>query len=240
MPFTLAHPAAIVGFKKYFRKLSATGLVVGSIGPDLGYYAQFRIDGHIGHAWLMSGMVVLPYSVLFSLLFHTLVKKSLFDHLPIYFKSRWMHSYQFKFIDFLKHNFIIFILSVIIGMYSHLIWDSFTHKEGFFVELLPALNTELLHLAIYRWLQYGGSFFGMLYLIRYNHLRPISDCNNSPFDLKFWSATLSLTALIIFIRFYFFPIPIKIGNILVVPMSSIFTSLCFAGALSVLCKKRKA
>ncbi|WP_338107254.1 DUF4184 family protein [Clostridium novyi] len=38
---------------------------------------------------------------------------------------------------------IVFIYSSLIGIYSHILWDSFTHKTGFFVVKLGLLSNKI-------------------------------------------------------------------------------------------------
>lgn len=47
MPFTLAHPAAVVFFKN--KKFNLTALILGSMAPDFIYFLNFRPYGNLGH-----------------------------------------------------------------------------------------------------------------------------------------------------------------------------------------------
>jgi len=50
MPFTLAHPAAIVPLYKIFKgRLSLTGLIIGSIVPDTEYAVNTVTRSVISH-----------------------------------------------------------------------------------------------------------------------------------------------------------------------------------------------
>jgi len=232
MPFTLAHPAAILYFKHKFKKLSATGLIAGSMGPDLGYFARFEIDSRLEHSWLYSGFVVVPFSILFSVLYHCLIKRNFVNNLPVYFKSRMIHWNDFNFIEHIKNQYWTYVLCVIIGIYTHLIWDSFTHFDGFFVVQFDVLQIQLLGLPIFKWLQYGGSIVGMLILALYFHSLPASPEVCFSYSIKYTSFTIMSAIAMILIRFLLFPIQIKIGNLLVVCMSALFFSLSMAGLIS--------
>ena len=52
MPFTFAHPAAVIPFCKKHQYVSVTALVLGGMAPDFEYFLHFRPYGIIGHAWL--------------------------------------------------------------------------------------------------------------------------------------------------------------------------------------------
>ncbi|AIK36171.1 hypothetical protein BG07_3819 [Bacillus pseudomycoides] len=51
MPFTFAHPAAVIPFCKKQRYVSVTALVLGSMVPDFEYFLHFRPYGVIGHTF---------------------------------------------------------------------------------------------------------------------------------------------------------------------------------------------
>ncbi|KFN01337.1 hypothetical protein DJ93_1011 [Bacillus clarus] len=53
MPFTFAHPAAVIPFcKKQSPYISVTALVLGSMAPDFEYFLHFRPYGSIGYTRL--------------------------------------------------------------------------------------------------------------------------------------------------------------------------------------------
>ena len=53
-----------------------------------------------------------------------------------------------------------------IGSFSHITWDAFTHSGGLVVNLWSGFSHEIGpgSLPVYRWLQYGCSVFGMALL----------------------------------------------------------------------------
>jgi hypothetical protein len=58
----------------------------------------------------------------------------------------------------------------LVGSITHLVWDSFTHPDGWMVERLPIFTTVIFRLAgsdfqIYKLLQYASSFLGMAVII---------------------------------------------------------------------------
>lgn len=60
--------------------------------------------------------------------------------------------------------------SLLLGSWTHIIWDSFTHQHGFAVESLPLLSSDLLvfagiHLQLYKILQYACSGAGLVVLV---------------------------------------------------------------------------
>lgn len=58
------------------------------------------------------------------------------------------------------------IISIALGVWTHIAWDGFTHADGFGTELMPALATPWLivwgqTLPGYKVLQYGSSVVGL-------------------------------------------------------------------------------
>ena len=51
MPFTIAHPAIILPLRKRGSILSTTGLIIGSMIPDLDLFIQMREVENLGHQW---------------------------------------------------------------------------------------------------------------------------------------------------------------------------------------------
>lgn len=55
-------------------------------------------------------------------------------------------------------------ISLLIGVVSHIVWDSFTHEGRWGLGLFPALTQQWGPLPGYKWLQYGCSVGGVLVL----------------------------------------------------------------------------
>ncbi|SFD66218.1 protein of unknown function [Paenibacillus catalpae] len=164
MPYTLAHPLFAYPLKHVNRKLvSVTGLVLGSMGPDMEYFVYLAPHQTIGHTIQGLFMQVIPLCILLGILFHYVVKRSLALHLPSIFDldkrayrllSRWdMRSIG---------AWLIYLLSVVIGFYTHIFVDGFTHESGYFVQHLDVLNRIIvLDLPLFKLLQYSFSLLGL-------------------------------------------------------------------------------
>lgn len=167
MPFTFAHPAVVVPLKRRFsRWFNLTALVVGSMSPDFEYFLRMKANTQISHTAL--GIIVfdLPLVLIVSLIFHRLVKGPLLLHLPQPFSTNFGGAAHQKWIDFSLINLTIFLYSAIIGVLSHLLWDSFTHSNGFFVGLIPILSYQVylqdVSIPMYKFLQHGSGVVGLL------------------------------------------------------------------------------
>ena len=175
MPFTFSHPAAVLPLRRRFKALQTVPLIIGSVAPDLPYYVparlnrytpswlyHFTLDTHTfaGALWadVPIGMVTLllvfllrrPLTVLLTPRARTLCLESV-EH----FRRQPLH-------------WLLAPLAVLVGTWTHLLWDSFTHDNGFMVRRVAALSAPvtigsytgtLCHV-----LQYVSSLAGLLIL----------------------------------------------------------------------------
>ncbi len=134
MPFTFAHPLAVSPFgKKKSKYFNIAALVIGSMAPDFEYFIHFRPYQQHGHTILGQVYYNLPLVIIVYLIYHYILKESLVIHLPKPYCSDFYHLVKSKFSVKSLVDWMIFIYSSFIGMLTHLIWDSFTHENGYFV-----------------------------------------------------------------------------------------------------------
>ncbi len=205
MPITFVHPAAILPLKNV-RWISATGLIIGSIVPDFEYFLRLRQKSYYSHT--LEGMFWfdLPLAILFAIIFHRIIKKPLLDRLPAYLQSRFGHYGQLDWWSYATKHTGVIVLSMIIGIGSHLLWDSFTHRNGYFV-LLLGLREKLVIGPF--WIKYFGAIqaittlLGAVALGRWIHrqkIRPFQPRAKKPYKLLFWSSLIIFSGIVVVIR----------------------------------------
>jgi energy-converting hydrogenase Eha subunit E len=161
MPFPLAHPAAVLPFRRYCpRFLSLPALVAGSLAPDLGYFfGPLRLD-ELSHQLRGSVVFCLPLGILALTLIYGLRSYAL---------RRLPRACQPSFLQLpwppLGAPGVI-VVSLLVGIGTHLFLDSFTHKDGWLVERLPMLQVSLGSIAgrpvrVCSLLWYALSFVGV-------------------------------------------------------------------------------
>lgn len=176
MPFTAAHPAAILPLLKHSRWFSATGLIAGSIAPDFEYFLLLPIFSHIGHT--LEGLLFfnLPVAFAVATVFHMLVRRPVVAHLPIWLKSRALAVPELNWLGYLRKRWFVFTFSVIIGAVAHIFWDGFTHYSGYFVQLWPVLNSTVnlmgWEMALSRIIQHTSTAVGSLAILIYTWRLP--------------------------------------------------------------------
>lgn len=160
MPFTFSHPALVLPLTRW---LSATGLIIGSLTPDFEYFLRMRIKSDFSHTLGGVFWFDLPLGILLCFIFHNLVRNQLFSNLPLFLRVRLMHFTLFHWNNYFKENWLKVFNSIIIGAFSHILWDSFTHEGGFFIEKISFLSKSFsinnYTIPILKILQHASSFF---------------------------------------------------------------------------------
>jgi len=76
---------------------------------------------------------------------------------------------KFNWNQYVKEHWGVVCISVLIGTGSHLLWDSFTHHDGYFVKILPLLSGNIgifgFHIHIFKFLQYICSLLGAIVIV---------------------------------------------------------------------------
>ena len=162
MPFTFAHPAIVLPLAKLNRKyISTTALITGSITPDLECFIRLKAKSIYSHTLWGILYFDIPIAVVLYLLWKSLLKGALLSNLPAFLQKRFDKTNTYR-------NRIVVIISLTIGILSHLLWDSFTHANGYFVRTLPALRQTYYVIwdsMLYGWLRNISGVLGMLIII---------------------------------------------------------------------------
>lgn len=163
MPFTLSHPLFAAPLKKIIPSLSVTGLVLGSMAPDIEYFFAMQPYRSIGHDITGFFLLGLPTCIAFAFAFHRIIKPFLPSMMPsiLHIDQFTAHRIQpWRLSTGLE--WILFILSIWIGFLSHLFMDNWTHGSGWFVQRLPFLQSYIAGDQVYHILQLSLSVLGAL------------------------------------------------------------------------------
>ena len=163
MPFTFSHPAILLPFFKD-KRFSITGLVIGAMAPDLEFFFRMRTQSAISHTLLGLFIIDIPLAIIVAVLFHGILKESLIRNSPSFVQSRLSVLQKLNWFDYFKKNRLKVVLSFFLGAFSHFLWDSFTHWDGFMVQRISILSHKLLSFPLYDWGQYGSSVLGLIVL----------------------------------------------------------------------------
>jgi hypothetical protein len=179
MPFILAHPAAVVPLTRVgpFARwgLSLSALVVGSLVSDVPHYIHLTryihlpSGNHFGHTFAGIFLFCIPVGMFVLWLFHIVLKPPLLSLLPVNQQERLAPTAaKFRFGPL--RRFFLIILSLVIGTFTHLVWDSFTHANGWPVQHFSILHMPIVQMSretffVFNFLQRGSTLAGMALLI---------------------------------------------------------------------------
>jgi hypothetical protein len=165
MAFPLAHPAAVLPLRRFCpRWLSFPALVIGSLTPDAGYLLQAKQMDVFSHTLIGSLAFCLPVGVLTMLAFCALRSR---------FVKLLPEPYERAVLPLCQKPcgpFFAVLVSVLIGAWTHLLWDGCTHKDGWFVEHIPVLQTAVFTVGyrsarVCAFVWYASSFAGLVWLV---------------------------------------------------------------------------
>jgi hypothetical protein len=251
MPFTISHPAYILPLKQIRpRWFSLTGLAAGALAPDLIYFLMMT-TAYRGwsHSWTGLFIFCLPAGIIFSFVFQRLVKYDLIANLPAPFDRILSGLKNSGFRPVGYRDWIVLIVSVLVGTLSHFFLDSMTHQQGEIARRVPFLleRSTILGLTVSncRILQHFFTTLGALTILFYIFKSRIIPPPSSDFDagstkdkLIFWikgGAIATVFACLIIYIFYGYSIFRLDKAFFVYPVSSTFGLAGWAGFFYYVC-----
>lgn len=230
MPFTFSHPAIVLPLTYLPRRwFSLTGLVIGSMIPDFEYFIRMKIQSNYSHTINGLFWFDLPLGLIVAFVFHNIARNNLFENLPFFLKSKLTSFNNFDWNTHFKRNWFVVIISILSGIASHLLWDSFTHNHGYFVETIPALSPKIeigkWQVPIFKILQHSSSLIGGLVIVYSLRKLPTNNIEPRQFNLKYWAILTGSTLIIIVIRLLTGLDYTLYGNLLVTLISAGLISL---------------
>lgn len=207
MPFTFSHPAIVLPATSLPQKYySLSALIIGSMTPDFEYFIRMKDYSKYSHTWAGLFWFDVPLGLALLFIFHNVVRNTLIEYLPFSFNVRFSAFEKFNWNQYFKKNIIVVLISLIVGIASHLFWDSFTHDGGYFAESIPILKNDLNILnhkisgAVL--FQYISSLIGavvmLIYILKFPEGRKTKQRN----ILYFWLLVLAIMVFVLNIRLY--------------------------------------
>lgn len=166
MPFTLAHTAAALPFRRL--RLVPSAVVVGTVAPDCEYFLRFAARGGYGHTIPGAFLISLPLALVVLWMFHAIVKEPAVRLFPEAIRLRLTsQTGRFRFGGI--ERFLLIVVSALVGIATHLLWDSFTHDHTWPVRhwllLRHTVYVPVLGgIPCYRLLQHASTIVGTLLL----------------------------------------------------------------------------
>lgn len=230
MPFTFSHPAIILPLR-YLPKswFSLTALIIGSLTPDFEYFLRMKVKSDYSHTLTGIFWFDLPLALFLAFIFHNLTRNLLFENLPSILRNRIQVYTNFNWNAYFRKNWPIVSLSLLIGIISHVFWDAFTHRHGYFVNQIDWLENNLFVLGkeipFWKIVQHISSLTGG-FIILVTLFRLPQKHTSKTFSTKlYWITVLLFTFTILFTRFTINPKILNIGNVIVTAIASFFIAI---------------
>jgi hypothetical protein len=136
MPFTVSHAAAVLPFLR--TPLPAAALVIGSMTPDLPFFVPVHVPRALTHSVTGAVTVDLLIGSLAIALWWGVLRAPAIDMMPRPLRERigpiaWRLT---------PTGIVWLVVALLIGIATHLAWDSFTHAH-YVSDLLPVLQTPI-------------------------------------------------------------------------------------------------
>ena len=172
MPITFfAHQAPVLPLKiKWPHHFCGQALVLGSMAPDFEFFLTGRTQWTLGHTLPGQFSFCLPLTLLMVWLVSRVIARPLALHLPDLGQFH-LHDYRFLAVTTRRRGYWLkAIPSALIGSFSHLWWDSFTHTAGWSARHLGYAHRSLFLLgthtvAVCKLMQYGSTLVGGTFTI---------------------------------------------------------------------------
>jgi hypothetical protein len=169
MPFTLAHPAAVIPIHHCLPRWTVpSALVIGSIAPDLAYLVPSRIPRAESHSVAGLFWFCIPVGCALYVLFHLVMKQPLLRLMPVG-TARRLSGVAGSLRGGETHPWCAVVVSVLLGAATHLAWDAFTHGGMPVVRAVALFRAPMFSIGSYRVftysvLQHGSTVFGVVVL----------------------------------------------------------------------------
>lgn len=172
MPFTPSHAVLALPFIR--TPLVPAAIAVGAMTPDLPLFIR-RVGPRYGEthdlAWLhVTVLMALVLLLLWRCVLRPAVRELMPDRLASRIPVGWDASPADGFAETFSRRgrthpsfggIVLLLVSLAIGVVSHIVWDTFTHEGRLGVTLFPALAEMWGPLAGYKWLQYASGIIGL-------------------------------------------------------------------------------
>ena len=173
MPFTPSHAVVALPFVR--TPLVPAAIAIGAMAPDLPLFVR-GLPLHYGvthaFAWLPA-TIVLAFALL--LAWRLLLRPAVRELSPRWLAARLPGEWDAGAGPALRETLaisrtparvswsgmLLLVLSLTIGVVSHIVWDLFTHEGRWGTAVIPALESDWGPLPGFRWLQHGSSAIGL-------------------------------------------------------------------------------
>ncbi len=155
MPYTLSHSIIALPVSSISRrKVPIFSVIVGCMAPDLPYLLALKPTNAPGHS--LSGVVFycLPVSLLILFIWYRWIEAPTLDLFGLPNQKR----------TFSITACVLVVIGILIGGYSHVLWDATSHSSGIIVKKNEFFQQKVFSIPLYKWNQYISGSVGLVSL----------------------------------------------------------------------------
>ncbi|QMU95762.1 DUF4184 family protein [Microbacterium esteraromaticum] len=168
MPFTPSHAVIALPFAR--SPLVPAAIAIGAMTPDLPLFLRGAgISYGFTHDWpnvVWTALVALALLLVWRAVLRPaaveLAPDAIADRLPDDWRRTGADALMEVVAPRERYGRLLLMISLVLGVLSHIGWDMFTHEGRWGVAAIPALQEMWGPLAGYKWLQHGSSVVGLL------------------------------------------------------------------------------
>jgi hypothetical protein len=162
MPFTVAHVVAARPLWRAGRgRWPLSAVVAGSVAPDLEYLWHLDTERTVGHEFWGVVLLDLPLALVLLGLWHGLFKGTV----AALFSCRLRPPVDLGAFAFgPARRFAVLVVAVLAGIGGHLVWDGFTHRDGFITTRVWFLREAIGRPHVYDLFNYASTVLGLALL----------------------------------------------------------------------------
>lgn len=163
MPFTFAHPAAILPIRRYGN---TAALIIGSVIPDVGYLLMLDVPRDWSHGPSGIFLFCLPLGLMTYVLYAAVLREPWLMLLPPNIRARVRPPYA---LARTVRGWTAISASILVGVLTHVVWDALTQLHWILehqvpLRGLPAADVLPAGVTWYFVLRHGSAVLGMLAL----------------------------------------------------------------------------
>lgn len=140
MPFTPTHALAVVPLAR-FRALTPSALAIGSMIPDLWAFMPRAPSYATSHSWLWGPITGVFYGLIAFVIFRV-CRGPAIAFAPEHARRK-LSRYSLHELQMSVRGWASVVLSLVLGVWTHILWDSFTHGNTVGMTWFPQLTSEL-------------------------------------------------------------------------------------------------
>ncbi|MFT3798697.1 DUF4184 family protein [Microbacterium sp.] len=163
MPFTASHAVVALPFVR--TPLVPAAIAIGAMTPDLPLFLRATpVTYQATHTNLvLSTAIALGLLLVWWLLLRPAVRELAPDAVARRIPPEWdrLPSVLHLRVRDAGLRALLVIVSLLLGVITHIVWDAFTHESRWGTLLVPALAQEWGPLPGYKWLQHASSLVGI-------------------------------------------------------------------------------